>query len=127
MRAMRFSILTFSFVTLLFIPHTAAQDYTKWSLPEGATARLGKGRMTGEIAYSPDGNRLAVVSSIGIWIYDAHTGTELDLLTDHTDRVGNVVFNPDGTTLAGGSDREVRLWDARTGEHIATLTQTQGV
>ena len=45
-------------------------DYTKWHLPEGAKLRLGKGYIN-EIAYSPDSSRLAVASSIGIWIYDA--------------------------------------------------------
>ena len=33
----------------------AAQDYIKWNLPEGAKARLGKGGISGRIAYSPDG------------------------------------------------------------------------
>ena len=50
----------------LFSSNTFAQDYTQWSLPEGATARLGKGSIN-EIQYSPDGTRLAIASSIGIW------------------------------------------------------------
>ena len=49
----------------LFPVSTFAQDYTQWSLPEGAKARLGKGHITGNIAYSPDGTRLAMASSIG--------------------------------------------------------------
>ena len=56
------------FVAALFLQHAFAQDYTQWSLPEGAKARLGKGWVSG-IAYSPDGTRLAVASSIGIWLY----------------------------------------------------------
>ena len=52
-----------------------AQDYTKWKLPEGAKARLGKGRIN-EIKYSSDSRRLAVASSIGIWLYDTRTGKE---------------------------------------------------
>ena len=43
-----------------------AQEYTRWGLPEGAKLRLGKGRVN-RIAYSPDGARLAVAGSIGIW------------------------------------------------------------
>ena len=61
----------------LFALNTFAQDYTQWSLPEGATARLGKGFVFGNIAYSPDGTRLAVVSSIGIWLYDTATYHEV--------------------------------------------------
>ena len=44
-------------------------------------------RLDNEIAYSPDGTRLAVAGSIGIWLYDAQTGEALDLLTGHTDAV----------------------------------------
>ena len=72
-----------------------AQDYIQWRLPEGAKACLGKGHITGNIAYSPDGTRLAMVSSIGIWIYDAHTGKERALLTGHTEAVLDVSFSAD--------------------------------
>ena len=54
-------------VTLLLVfallpPNTFAQGYTQLSLPDGATARLGKGSVS-EVHYSPDGTRLAVASS----------------------------------------------------------------
>ena len=72
--------------------------------------RLGKGSIY-EIAYSPDSTRLAVASSIGIWIYDAKTGEELDLLTGHTEYVESVAFSPDSNTIASGSsDGTVLLW-----------------
>ena len=76
-------ILLLTFVLLL--PNAPAQDYTTWNLPDGVAARLGKGSITGNVAFSPDGNRLVVASSIGIWIYDARPGKvkELDLLTLH--------------------------------------------
>ena len=44
----------------LFLPNTFAEDYTQSSLPEGAVARLGKGKIEA-VRYSPDGTRLAVV------------------------------------------------------------------
>ena len=105
-----------------------AQDYTQWGLPEGAKARLGKGHITGNIAYSPDGTRLAMPSSMGIWIYDAHTGKELVLLTGHTEDVSGVSFSPDGATLASWSlDYTIRLWEANTGEHLHTLNGARWV
>ncbi len=113
-------------VVFAFSVNTWAQDYTQLDLPEGAKARLGKGRIS-EVAYSPDGTRLAVASSIGIWIYDAQTGEELDLLTRHTGSVYSVAFSPDGTMLASGSgDETIRLWGANTGRHLPTLTGHTG-
>lgn len=64
----------------LFSGNIFAQAYTLWHLPKDAKARLGKGRI-GEIQYSPDGTRLAVASTIGIWFYDARTYQEVALFT----------------------------------------------
>ena len=97
-------------------------DYWTWHVPDGAIARLGKGWIL-DIAYSADGTRLAVGSSIGVWVYNALTGAEIDLLKGHTDAVRSVAFNPNGSTLASGSgDGTIRLWDATTGQHHYTLT-----
>ena len=110
-------------VCLLCVPDSRAQDHTRLRLPEGAIARLGKGRINGTIAYSPDGTRLAAASNIGIWIYDAYTFAEIDLLlTGHTGAVTAVAFAPDGTTLISASDdRTIRLWEVSTGQLRATL------
>ena len=102
-----------------------AQGSSQLSLPDGAIARLGKGTIA-EIAYSPDGSRLAMGNSLGIWIYDAYTGEELDLLITHRSyrSHGSIAFSPDGTKLAeGGSvgDNKVRLWDIVTGQQISVF------
>ena len=39
------------------------------TFPETPTARLGKGTIN-EVAYSPDGERVAVAGSLGIWLYN---------------------------------------------------------
>jgi len=99
--------------------------YHTWQVPDGAVARLGKGHISERdkaVAFSSDGQRLAVASSIGIWLYDVTTSRELALFTGHARRVLSVSFSPDGKVLASGSgDRTVKLWDVATGANIATL------
>lgn len=98
-------------------------DYTKWSLPKDAKVRFGKGRIK-QIEYSPDNNQLAVATHIGIWLYDAQSGKELNLLTGHSSEVNFVAYSPDGSTIATGSWDEVKLWDAVTGNLKANLKMT---
>ena len=106
---------------VLFLPHASPQDYTQWDLPGGAVGRIGKGWVD-DILYSPDGTRLAVVGSGGIWLYDTTTdqvgnSSPIDrnrkdaLLAGRSGLVYSVAFSPDGTTLASGSyDGSVLLW-----------------
>ncbi len=110
---------------MLFLQNLPASDYTKWHLPEGAKARLGKGSISG-ITFSSDNEKLVIASDIGIWLYDAHTGKELDLLPGSMNRfpTGDTVFSSDGRMLAAISTAKelVQLWDVDTGKHLKTLT-----
>ncbi len=127
----------FSLVFLLaagFLSNSFAQEYTQWHLPEGAIARLGKGKIK-DIEFSPDGTRLAIATDIGIWVYAAQTGAEIALVKRQPrgiSAVSIIAFAPDGTTLAFGSedlDHEsgaVELWDTTTGERLTVLGEDMG-
>ena len=53
-----------SLYTVYYQNQRSARLIPDWNLPEGAKMRLGKGEISGNIAYSPDGTRLAVASTI---------------------------------------------------------------
>ena len=133
MRLALILLSNFTLSTLTPVCIAQTQDYSRVNLPDGAIVRLGKGGVSYEdrgIAFSPDGSRLAVATSIGIWFYDTETFDELVLLTGQTGEVTAVAFSPDGTTLAAGSGRvwegTLKLWDFQTGQNIATFQGQKG-
>ncbi len=121
------AFLTLLFFLTQFLSNTYAQDYTQLNLPKDAKARFGKGTMN-DMQISPDSTKLAIASSIGVWLYDINTGDETALISGHTDVVRFVVFSPDSKILASSAnDKTVRLWDIKTGENFLTLHTPEGI
>ena len=103
-----------------------ALDYPTWHLPRGATLRMGRGTIGKSdrgVAFSPDGNFVAVASGIGVWLYAVGDPESVMLLPSGV--VHSLSFSPDGRTLVstGGWrwEGEVRLWDVATGTKIAIV------
>ncbi|WP_179468207.1 nSTAND1 domain-containing NTPase [Mycolicibacterium vinylchloridicum] len=74
-----------------------------------------------ELAFSPDGRRLAAASSSDtIVIWDVDSGQPVgEPLSGHLGELGSIAFSPDGRYLAsGGEDGTVRLWNGHTGEPV---------
>ena len=125
-------------ILILFLPFSQngwTDDYPQWYLPEGATMRLGKGKVS-DIAFSPNGKHFAVASSIGIWIYDTHTYKEIALMTEDWENISpiqmtKITFSQDGSTLAtispeygGSASIRIRIWNAYTGRIKAHVRES---
>src|SRR4051812_1268833 len=76
------------------------------------------------VAYSPDGNLLAVGCADGaVRLYDPSTSRLLATLSGHGDAVAAVAFSRDGARLASGSyDKTIRVWDVVSHKETGKFT-----
>ena len=84
------------------------------------TIRLDKPRV---LAYGNNTIAVGLVSfSDNIIILDATTGSQVAVLSSHTNDVTSLVFSSDGRLLVSGScDMTVKLWDVQTGGVVKTF------
>ena len=123
MKRLRFLTAIYLSVCICFLLSGCTQDtdYTRWGLPEGAKLRIGRGRVA-DIKFSPDGQRLAVATSVGIWLYDTETYTPRNLIAADRGGITAIAFSPDSRRLACGSGHyTLSVWDARSGKLLKTF------
>ena len=110
-----------------------AQEYaSRWHLPEGAKARLGRGKLN-NVIFSADGTRIAVSTSIGIWVYDAYTKEVVSLFAEI--QIGEMedffrkkppaalTFSADAVLIASAHGNSIYVWDTATGAAFAMLDE----
>ena len=99
-------------------------DVTTWALPEGAIARLGRGRVE-TLGLSPDGKYLAVGTWVGLWWYELATMKPVDLWETERGMISALEFSPNGALLATGNwDGGVKVWDVQNHRCLAKMQRT---
>jgi WD40 repeat protein len=80
-----------------------------------------------ELAFTRDGNQLAVTSGNKVVRWDINANTKLPDLEAQPNAVNGIAFSNDGKLLfTGGDDGTTRVWDAHSGELLATLIAVSG-
>ena len=97
------------------------QHPTTWALPDGAIARLGRGREP-DISFSPDGKYIGIGTSMGLWLYDSETLSPTALWETARGMVGKIAFSPNGKWIATcNSDCILKVLDVNNGECISKV------
>jgi WD40 repeat protein len=80
-----------------------------------------------DLAFSPDGNVLAVAAGPTLRFWDVRTGKEQSMAGGHRGEVLTVLLAADGkTVLTHGVDRTIRRWDAATGKERSQFPEPRG-
>jgi WD40 repeat protein len=85
----------------------------------------GHTRPVNQVAFSPDGTRIASAGGDGdatVKLWDGQTGELVRALSGHNWGVYNLAFSRDGERLASaGHDHTAVVWDVRTGNALRTF------
>ena len=88
-----------------------AQDNLQHPSEKFVINRLGKGWIR-DIEFSPDGEHIAVATTIGIWIYNSHTGVIENQFEGFMGNANAISYSPDGQQLAAAhQDLTIRIWE----------------
>ncbi len=97
-------------------------DVTTWELPDGAIARLGRGWVRRDIAFSPKGVCLAIATDIGCWLYDLDTMVPRVLWDTERGMVSAISFSHDARWIAtGNTDGTLKIWSTETLQYIIEI------
>jgi WD40 repeat protein len=96
--------------------HADHDDYGWYDLPQKSLS----------LAFSPDGQTLAVASGSEVLLYDVHSGKKRwkkrGRLAGHTGVITQLAYQPGGHLLATGSrDQTVRFWDMRQQREVTSF------
>jgi WD40 repeat protein len=109
------------------VGNTYFSELKVWDLSTGAATDLtGHTAMVADVAWSPDGTRLASAGmgrdgNVRLW--DAATLTCVGTFRGNEEGLSRVAFSPDGRRVAAlGFDQLARIWDVRSGSQVRALS-----
>jgi WD40 repeat protein len=109
----------------------SSDGHAHLSRPDGTRYLLGADEgSVNEVAFSPDGARLAVVADKGVRIWDHLGGSAVSRLIgrlDESDEAVTIAFSPDGRQLATGDGTSVVVWDLATSARRVLAGHTEMV
>jgi len=90
-----------------------------WNLHTGEKLAQFNDVLAINLAYSPNGERIATVSGGQLQVWDITTQKEV---AEFGSEVHDVAYDPQGETiLTGGYNNLAQIWDSQTGEQLMTL------
>lgn len=108
--------------------HTDSNGWPS-SLPEEAVGIFGQGDVM-DMAYSPDGQSLAVATSIGLWWYELSTMAPVDMWPTREMSGGiisTIAFSHNGEWVAiGGPDGNISVWEISSRICIVQMNRWDG-
>ena len=99
----------------------AKSDIATMALPKSAIARFGRG-CEAQMAFSPDGQYLAVGTWVGLWLYELATMTVSALWETERGMIGTLTFSPNGEWIAfSNSDNVIKVWDIQRSSCVTQI------